>query len=483
MAGAHRPRASRTVPGPTKPVALALAIAVVLVSAALGVGGASASGSPRAGGLVLLGSPSVGRLPYLATWNASGGAGGGDVYVANGGGDNVTILAGASVVGSVNVTDDGLGPYDPVDDPAVPSVLLTYHAYGVHGSALHNVSVLYGPVTAGAQAVSRVAGVTASDEPSLGVYDLSTASIYLADLGANVGVLAINATNETVYATIPTGGTSSPHDLVVDPPNGWVYVADLGTSNISIVSGKAVLTTLPVPALANATHLLLNATGETFQPDYESDLAYDPLDGDVYVADAGADRVTVLNDTRYLGNLSVGRFPYSVAYDPDDGDVDVTNLFSDNVSVLHGTSVVGSVPVGRLPVDVAYDAQDGDMLVANLNSSNVTVVAGTTVVGSIPVGTDPVCAIYDTVNDAAYVVDQGSSNVTVLGPPPSSGGSGIPPWGWSVAVLVPLVLILLVVVLITRRRRSPGAPAPAPPPARGPTRPEGPVPPTRPPSP
>jgi len=430
------------------------------------------------GGLETLGTAVVGKSPYLATWNVSSGKGGGDVYVVNVASDNVSVVDGTSTVAGVNVSSSGILPLDPIDDPANPSILVTFTSYVAHGLT-HNVSLLHGPVSGGTQAVSNVTGILASDEPSLGVYDLSTGYVYLSDDGTTVGVLLVNATNESRYATVPTGPTSEPRDLAVDPPTGWVYVVDLGTSSVSVVSGKAVLASMPVPSVFNTTVGRLNATGESFDPVYASDIAYDTANGDLYVADSGAGKVSVLNGTRVVTNLSVGRFPYSVTYDPHNADVYVTNALSDSVSVISGTSVVGTVTVGKLPIDAVYDAVDGDVLVANLNSSNVTLVNGTAVVGSIPVGSDPAWAVYDTVNGDAYVVNQGSDNVTVLGAKPSGGASGLPPWFWSIVIVVAVLVILTFVVLLTRRRkrRSGGEPsaaaasrttAPGPPPSANP---------------
>jgi len=479
MRGARSVAARVLRPG----AAVVLAVVVFASSLAAAVGAGIGSGSraltssgssgvealvASVGGLETLGTAVVGKSPYLAAWNVSSGKGGGDVYVTNVVSDNVSVVDGTSTVAAVNVSSSGLLPLDPIDDPANPSVFVTFTSYLAHGLS-HNVSLLHGPVSGGTQAVSNVTGILASDEPSLGVYDLSTGYVYLSDDGTTVGVLLVNATNESHYATVPTGPTSEPRDLAVDPPTGWVYVVDLGTSSVSVVSGKAVLASMPVPAIFNTTVIRLNATGGSFDPVYASDIAYDTANGDLYVADTGAGKVSVLNGTRVVTNLSVGRFPYSVTYDPHNAYVYVTNAVSGSVSVISGTSVVGTVTVGKLPTDAVYDAVDGDVLVTNLNSSNVTVLNGTSVVGSIPVGTDPAYAVYDTVNGDAYVVNQGSDNVTVLGAKPAGGASGLPPWFWSIVIVVAVLLILALVVLLTRRRKRRSGTGPPPAPTRGAT--------------
>jgi len=444
--------------------------------------GAGAEGAPAtfapfgggAGGLGVVATIPVGTAPELATWNASQGAGGGNVYVANARSGNVSLLSGTGEIGTVNVTAYGFGPDEPIDDPAGPSVLLTYHSYGV----THAVSVLSGPVVHGSQSVSSVSGLTGNDEPELGAYDVSNASVYVTDNGVSVGVLVIGASNLTRYAFVPTGAGSEPRDLAVDPGNGEVYVVDLAPSTITVISGVTPLAQVAVPAPLNSTFPVLNLPYGTFAPDYSSDIAFDPINGDIYVADAGAKEVSVLNRTKVIANVSVGAFPYSVAYDPSDGDVYVTDLLADSVSVLSGTSLVGTVAVGRYPVHAAYDAEDGDILVANLNSSNVSVLNGTTVLGSVPVGTGPVDTIYDTVDHLAYVVNERSDTVSVLSTSTGGGGSGIPPWGWGLIWVLIILILILLIILLSRRRKKKDEPTPAgtPSPTTPPATPVGPPP-------
>lgn len=445
--------------------------------------GASAPTS-RPGGLSLVSNVRVGTAPELAAVNTSGG----DVYVANSGSGNVSILNATSLVGTVNVSTAGADPWEPIYDPVNASEFLTYHAYVFP----HVLTLLHGPLSGGTLTVGHVAGITVDDELELGVYDPVTTYTYVTDNGVTVGVAVINSTTQTRIATAPTGLGSLPRDLTVDPQNGWVYVVDLFSHQLTVVSGLAALATVPLPAVLNATHPTLALSRGAFAPDYSSDIAFDPADGEIYVADAGADSVSVVDLLGVVKNVSVGAFPYSVAYDPADAEVYVTNIESGNVSVLQGTSVVASVPAGMFPVDATYDAADGDMLVANLNSSDISVLNGTTSLGTVVVGADPVFQVYDRVNGNAYVVNYGSNNATILAVPSSSVSSGLPPWEWGVLVVVVILVLaaILLAFLLRRRRRgtavgppkeftvpspgtgpptpSPGGPTPAPGQSSGP---------------
>ena len=432
-----------------------------------GEAGPPASFQPASGpapGLATLATVRVGIAPDLATWNASQGVGGGDVYVANAGSENVSVLAGLTNVATVNVSAYGHVPYDPIDDPASSSVVLTYRDY----TGPHNVSVLHGPVAGGTQAVAQVEGVTANDVPVLGVYDVANASIYLTDNGATVGVAVVGAANATRFATVLTGATSDPRGLAVDPGNGEVYVVDLGVDTVTVVSGVHLLANVTVGALVNSTSGVNESSGGVDDLDYASDIVYDPANGDIYVANAGAGTVSVLNRTTVIATVGVGKLPYALAYDPSDGEVYVTDVLSDAVSVLRGTTLEGTVPVGRYPVDATYDASDGDILVANVGSDNVSALNGTAVAGSVGIGPTPVgsfgvpCApvsiVYDTVDHDAYVVCEGSGSVTILGTAPG-GPPGIPAWGWGL-VGIGLVLLVLLAITWNSRRRQRAKPSP-----------------------
>ncbi len=417
----------------------------------------ASSTSSSVGGLKVLGSAGVGADPGLASVDPITG----EVDVANAGSANVSVLDGAMTVGTVNVTLNGSGPFGLLYNPVDTDTFLTYHSYLVP----HQVTVLYGPVALGGERFTSAGGITASDEPVLGTYDPYTNLIYLTDDGATQGAIVVGPSNETRFATVPFSG--GPRDLGVDPTNGWAYVVSLGSNNVTYLSGYRSIGAVTLPELYNASDAVLHIGSSTaYTPYYTSDLAFDPADGEMYVADAGSAQVSVLSSglVQIVANVSVGQAPYSVAYDPADGDVYVSELNSSAVVVLRGTSVVATVPVGLDPIEVTYDAGDGDMLVANLNSSNVSVLNGTTDLGAVPVGSGPNDIVYDASNHETYVVNYASANVTVLGlTAREGGGSGTLPWIWIGLVLVVLLAVFAVILRATRRRTRSGEAGAAPP--------------------
>jgi YVTN family beta-propeller protein len=112
--------------------------------------------------------------------------------------------------------------------------------------------------------------------------------------------------------------------------------------------------------------------------------------------------------------VPVGSGPFGVAYDSRNGYVYVANQGANYVSVISGTAVVGTVRVGNGPGGVAHNGGNGYVYVANPGSNNVSVISGTTVVGTVRVGGGPHGVGYDSRNEYVYVANFGSDTVSVF---------------------------------------------------------------------
>ncbi|MCI4367940.1 MAG: YncE family protein [Thermoplasmata archaeon] len=147
-------------------------------------------------------------------------------------------------------------------------------------------------------------------------------------------------------------------------------------------------------------------------------VAFDPLNGMVYVANSGSDNVSVIDGTTVVASISVGARPEGVAVDPANGYIYVTDYAAANVSVIDGATntVVDTIPVGYSPTSIAYDGWNGGLYVVNLGSANVSVIDGATdrLIDSIPVGPNPEGIAFDGANGYLYVDSYISSNVTVI---------------------------------------------------------------------
>ena len=130
-------------------------------------------------------------------------------------------------------------------------------------------------------------------------------------------------------------------------------------------------------------------------------IAFDPLNGNLYVANYCSSNVSIINGTtnKVIGSVYGNSFHYGIAFDPLNGNLYVANYCSSNVSIINGTTnnVIGSVNAGHYPYGIAFDSSNGKVYVSNFGSNNVSIINGTTnkVIGNVSVGTAPEGMAFD----------------------------------------------------------------------------------------
>ena len=262
-----------------------------------------------------------------------------------------------------------------------------------------------------------------------------------------------------------------------DPANGYIYVTDLSNCAIrqvapgSGVSGSGTVVTVAGGAGCGFT----DGTGTAAKFLYPAGAAYDPVNGDIYVTDDGncairqitpgngsagsASVITLAGSTTCgfadgTGTSAQFKNPASIAYDPVNGYLYVTdnsNCTIRQVTTGNGTAnsgvvttLAGSTTCGAAdgtgtsakfgePSGIAYDSTNGDFYITDYtncdirqmtpgngtaNSATVTTVAGTSGVcgfsdgaGSAAMFYRPDFLAYDPTNSAIYITD--SSNQVV----------------------------------------------------------------------
>ncbi len=115
--------------------------------------------------------------------------------------------------------------------------------------------------------------------------------------------------------------------------------------------------------------------------------------------------------------------PAELAFDPNNGNLYVANFGDGTVSVISGqtNTVIDSVNVSKSPSGIAFDSSTGNLYVTNQVSNNVSVISGqtNTVVGSpIPVGGASFGIALDSTNGYLYVTNSGDGTVSVITVPP-----------------------------------------------------------------
>jgi YVTN family beta-propeller protein len=151
-----------------------------------------------------------------------------------------------------------------------------------------------------------------------------------------------------------------------------------------------------------------------------SPVVYDSVNGYLYVANYGSDNVSVIDATtnQVVNSIPVGTQPETPVLDAGTDQLFVPNYASDNVTVISGTSntVVANVAVGAAPNTGADDSTNGEVYIPDYGSSNVTVIMASNdhVVANIPVGGNPQPPTFDSLNNSIFVSNRGSNNVSVI---------------------------------------------------------------------
>ena len=281
-----------------------------------------------------------------------------------------------------------------------------------------------GPLT------TRITSVGVGTHPRSAAYNRENGYVYVLNYYSN-NVSVINGTK--VVATISVGSNSS--SAAYDSRNGYVYVSNYGSNNVSVINGTKVVATINVgsaPTFAtydsgNGYVYLLNSGSNNvsvingtkvvatisvgIDPSFA---AYDSGNDYVYVADSISGSLSVINGTKVIATIYVGNVPYFPSYDSGNGYVYAPNYGSASVSVISGTKVVATTGVGSFPTFAAYDSGNGYVYMSNYGSNDVSVINGTKVVATINVGSAPTFAAYDSGNGYVYVPNYGSDNVSII---------------------------------------------------------------------
>ena len=150
-----------------------------------------------------------------------------------------------------------------------------------------------------------------------------------------------------------------------------------------------------------------------------SQAVYDPVNGYLYLANSGSDNVSIINgsDNQVIASVSVGLQPRTPVVDPLTDQVFVPNYASANVTVISGATgtVVANVAVGSNPYPGADDGMDGFVYIPNYGSGNVTVINASTdkVTADIPVGGNPSTPAFDSSNDTMFLSYSGDAVLVI----------------------------------------------------------------------
>ena len=237
----------------------------------------------------------VGTAPVDLAYDS----GKGEVFVANQGSYNVSVINGATngVVVSVPV---GNSPEGVAYDSGKGEVFVANY-----GS--NNVSVISDVTN------TVVTSIPVGSNPMGVAYDSGKGEVFVANEASN-NVSVISGVTNTVVTSIRVG--TAPWSLAYDNVNGEVFVANMGASTVSVISDvtNTVVTSIPV--------------GNT-----PEGVAYDSGKGEVFVANQGSYNVSVINGATngVVVSFPVRNRPAAVVYDSANGYLYVANELSNTV--------------------------------------------------------------------------------------------------------------------------------------------------------
>jgi YVTN family beta-propeller protein len=247
-----------------------------------------------------------------------------------------------------------------------------------------------------------VATASAGNDPYGAVYCPSNDRLYVANRGSST-VSVVNLSINAVVATIGVG--TNPFNMAYCPTSGSIYVANLTSNNVSVInpSINAVVATIGVE---------VNPLGVTYCPSNDR----------IYASNFGSNSVSVINPSTnaVVATIVVGSSPVAAAYSPTADRLYVSNYSGDNISVINPSTnaVVATIGVGSNPFGSCNCTSTDRIYVSNLSSNTVSVINPSTnaVVGTIAVGSGPLACAYSPIADRVYVANNGSNNVSVINP-------------------------------------------------------------------
>ena len=359
------------------------------------------------------------------------------------------LYSGSGVIWVVNVTNNSVStipmpsgtPYGVAFDP--------YNGYIYVADHHDNV------VWALSQSGTPVARILVGQQPYGLAFDPVNKMLYVTDQDFNAlisgypqeyNVSIINTVNNTLLKNVVPG--SEPEGVAYDPANGYVYIANSKSGNISVLNPatESILQTLPAtigtqgrPAAMVYDPVLqqMISVNNVAMPDstlnYNSasgyaapfmsvpsgshpDLAYDPVNGYVYVA-TGSSLVYAysLNGT-LVTTISMPSYVHSVLYANNTvfataGSYRVALINPSTDTVKATVSLTGT----SFPDGLAYDSQNNTLFVAMsaINSVGVIDLSNLTQVKTIGVGSNPEALTYSNVTNQVYVA-QLDSNINII---------------------------------------------------------------------
>ena len=259
--------------------------------------------------------------------------------------------------------------------------------------------------------------------------------------GSIGNVSVIDASTNRVVAMIRLD--SNPGPLLYNPFNHHVYVTSASGVNVIDETSNKLLTTIPlnnVGALAynpsnhnvyvsgwQTIWIIESSTNKVtgqFSGVSGFNLAFDSNKSYLYASDDYANTVQVVNTLtgKLIKSVPVCQWcdPSGMAFNPMNGRIYLANFGMGKVSVISDTTnnIVATITVGSNPFGALYDPLNQKVYISDYSSAVLSKIdpATNTVIANLSAGNGPWNIALDTVNGLLYITNLGSNTVTVIYP-------------------------------------------------------------------
>ncbi len=267
-----------------------------------------------------------------------------------------------------------------------------------------------------------VATIPVQDNPYGVAYDSGMHEIFVTNFGSD-SVSVISDSTDTVVATISLGSPSSPTEIAY-APQGQVFVAEAGFVEVAVIDDTTdAVTTIDIHDSFVQGLVYDPSTSQLFVASTPDIFASCSVNGELSIIDVGATpEQDSLADELFT---DVGVCPLGMAYDPVTGDVYIANSDSSTVSVVSDSTdtVVATLSVGTSPTGIAYDAAMDEVYITNAGSDNASVYTadGPSLLAVVTLPGNPTGITYDAGSNLFYVSESTPGAVAELlqtNPPP-----------------------------------------------------------------
>lgn len=299
----------------------------------------------------------------------------GRAYVANSYSGTVSVID-PHADGAIATIPVGGSPAGVVPDETLGEVLIGNQASG-HVSVLNT-------------STDNVTGEIATGNETSMSLNPWNGDLYVVD-GNDSRVVVVNVSGGTILRSLPVG--REPVGIAFDPSDGVAFVENLGDGNVSAID----------PGTWTVTSIALRDAS-----DLTDHLTFDPADGDLYIV-LSTGYLEAISGSNYtsIALVAVGGTPEAVAYDSVDDELYVANAGTANVSIVNATDgiVEGAVVVGGDPAGLAVDPTTGGVAVSEPGRDAIAVVPpGLPRSGRVVfVNHEPSAILYDNVTRDQYV--------------------------------------------------------------------------------